>query len=230
MEVRPDDGENAAYLHQEQICRTGVLLGAASHSTSPPPSPRSPSPRQPLGAHHQPTTAAAPLHRPTFRHRPARPPATGSKAAPSTATSSPPSSRPAAASSTHPTPARRLISTFDFPARHSLLPRRRPAASGPPTISSRQALTAARSTRTRVRRRHPQAERDRFATATDAPQPRRPPPDHFVAVTTGRPAGRHLRRRSTGQEPRRPHRTRRGSLSAQTPSHQVLKSKVNRIA
>ncbi len=27
MEVRPDDGENAAYIYQEQITRTGVLLG-----------------------------------------------------------------------------------------------------------------------------------------------------------------------------------------------------------
>lgn len=27
MEVRPDDGLNAAYLHQEQFCRTGVLTG-----------------------------------------------------------------------------------------------------------------------------------------------------------------------------------------------------------
>ncbi|WP_367872861.1 hypothetical protein [Luteolibacter sp. Populi] len=28
MEVRPDDGENAAYVYQEQVSRTGVLLGA----------------------------------------------------------------------------------------------------------------------------------------------------------------------------------------------------------
>jgi hypothetical protein len=27
MEVRPDGGQNAAYLHQEQFCRTGVLTG-----------------------------------------------------------------------------------------------------------------------------------------------------------------------------------------------------------
>lgn len=29
MEVRPDNGENAAYLHQEQFSRTGVLTGAS---------------------------------------------------------------------------------------------------------------------------------------------------------------------------------------------------------
>jgi len=29
MEVRPDNGENAAYLHQEQFSRTGVLLGTS---------------------------------------------------------------------------------------------------------------------------------------------------------------------------------------------------------
>ncbi|MES2923173.1 MAG: hypothetical protein V4819_16575 [Verrucomicrobiota bacterium] len=28
MEVRPDEGVNAAYLHQEQFCRTGVLTGS----------------------------------------------------------------------------------------------------------------------------------------------------------------------------------------------------------
>ena len=28
MEVRPDGGVNAAYLHQEQFSRTGVLTGS----------------------------------------------------------------------------------------------------------------------------------------------------------------------------------------------------------
>lgn len=35
MEVRPDDGENSAYIHQEQISRTGVLLGGGFEVTEP---------------------------------------------------------------------------------------------------------------------------------------------------------------------------------------------------
>lgn len=35
MEVRPDGGENAAYLHQEQFCRTGVLTGSRFTLTDP---------------------------------------------------------------------------------------------------------------------------------------------------------------------------------------------------
>lgn len=35
MEVRPDDGENSAYIHQEQISRTGVLLGGGFAVTEP---------------------------------------------------------------------------------------------------------------------------------------------------------------------------------------------------
>ncbi len=35
MEVRPDDGENSAYLYQEQISRTGVLLGGGFEVTEP---------------------------------------------------------------------------------------------------------------------------------------------------------------------------------------------------
>jgi hypothetical protein len=35
MEVRPDDGENSAYIHQEQISRTGVLLGGGFEVAEP---------------------------------------------------------------------------------------------------------------------------------------------------------------------------------------------------
>jgi hypothetical protein len=35
MEVRPDDGENSAYIYQEQISRTGVLLGGGFEVTDP---------------------------------------------------------------------------------------------------------------------------------------------------------------------------------------------------
>lgn len=35
LEVRPDDGENAAYLCQEQIARTGVLLGTSFKTSEP---------------------------------------------------------------------------------------------------------------------------------------------------------------------------------------------------
>jgi len=35
MEIRPDDGENSAYIYQEQISRTGVLLGGGFALTEP---------------------------------------------------------------------------------------------------------------------------------------------------------------------------------------------------
>lgn len=35
MEVRPDDGENSAYIYQEQISRTGVLLGGGFEVAEP---------------------------------------------------------------------------------------------------------------------------------------------------------------------------------------------------
>lgn len=35
MEVRPDEGINAAYLHQEQFCRTGVLTGSSFTTKTP---------------------------------------------------------------------------------------------------------------------------------------------------------------------------------------------------
>ncbi|MBK1883632.1 hypothetical protein JIN85_14510 [Luteolibacter pohnpeiensis] len=35
MEVRPDDGQNAAYIHQEQFCRTGVLVSSGFTMDTP---------------------------------------------------------------------------------------------------------------------------------------------------------------------------------------------------
>ena len=52
MEVRPDAGQNAAFLHQEQIARTGILTGTASPWIPPASSP---------GAHRQ--KPLGPLHR-----------------------------------------------------------------------------------------------------------------------------------------------------------------------